>query len=324
MGGKGVFIKELEDALLDRSVDLAVHSMKDVPTELPSGLMVAAYCERADVRDALVSRDSLPFERLPAGARVGTGSLRRRAQLLLRRPDLQMVELRGNVDTRLAKVARESATPSCSPRPVSTACKWPIASPKYSRPRFACPPPGRERSASRRARMTTRFLRVFAASTTSKRRYRRPVRTHAVLAALEGGVPGAHRRLGAAGGARVCCRSGACLPRMPSESLRRAARGLVPRRRRSYCAPGCRGVAGRRRGPHPARAGANRWRPLTASRWRGGASLLRARRSSRRKYPTACASWGRKCCCCRWSDSLNLRTRRRWIAASPLWRSSIG
>ena len=106
MGGKGIFIKELEDALLESRVDLAVHSMKDVPTELPSGLMVAAYCERADVRDALVSRDSLPFERLPAGARVGTGSLRRRAQLLLRRPDLQMVELRGNVDTRLAKVAR--------------------------------------------------------------------------------------------------------------------------------------------------------------------------------------------------------------------------
>jgi hydroxymethylbilane synthase len=106
MGGKGIFIKELEDALLESRVDLAVHSMKDVPTELPSGLTIAAYCERADVRDALVSRGALLFEHLPAGARVGTGSLRRRAQLLLRRPDLQMVELRGNVDTRLAKVAR--------------------------------------------------------------------------------------------------------------------------------------------------------------------------------------------------------------------------
>lgn len=106
MGGKGVFIKELEDALLDGRVDLAVHSMKDVPTELPSGLLLAAVCERADVRDALVSRDALGFDQLPKGARVGTTSLRRQAQLRLRRPDLVMAELRGNVDTRLAKVAR--------------------------------------------------------------------------------------------------------------------------------------------------------------------------------------------------------------------------
>lgn len=106
IGGKGVFIKEIEDALLDGRVDLAVHSMKDVPTELPSGLVLAAVCERADVRDALVSRGVLDFEQLPQGARVGTTSLRRQAQLRLQRPDLQMVELRGNVDTRLAKVAR--------------------------------------------------------------------------------------------------------------------------------------------------------------------------------------------------------------------------
>lgn len=106
IGGKGVFTKEIEDALLDGRVDLAVHSMKDVPTELPAGLVLAAICERGDVRDALVSRDSLGFEDLPQGARVGTTSLRRQAQLRLRRPDLQMLELRGNVDTRLAKVAR--------------------------------------------------------------------------------------------------------------------------------------------------------------------------------------------------------------------------
>jgi hydroxymethylbilane synthase len=106
MGGKGVFIKELEDALLDGRVDLAVHSMKDVPTELPAGLSLAAVCERADVRDALVSRDSLGFDRLPHGAVVGTTSLRRQAQLRVRRPDLRMAELRGNVDTRLAKVVR--------------------------------------------------------------------------------------------------------------------------------------------------------------------------------------------------------------------------
>lgn len=105
-GGKGVFIKEIEDALLDSRVDLAVHSMKDVPTELPGGLLLAAICKRADVRDALVARGYLGFEQLPQGARVGTSSLRRQAQLLLRRPDLKMLEIRGNVDTRLAKVAR--------------------------------------------------------------------------------------------------------------------------------------------------------------------------------------------------------------------------
>jgi hydroxymethylbilane synthase len=106
IGGKGVFIKEIEDALLDARVDLAVHSMKDVPTELPPGLVLAAICRRADVRDALVSRASAGFEQLPAGSRVGTSSLRRQAQLRLRRPDLEMLEIRGNVDTRLAKVAR--------------------------------------------------------------------------------------------------------------------------------------------------------------------------------------------------------------------------
>jgi hydroxymethylbilane synthase len=106
MAGKGIFIKELEDALLDGRIDLAVHSMKDVPTELPAGLGIAAICERQDVRDALVSRDGQGLTGLPAGALVGTSSLRRQAQLLNQRPDLRMVEMRGNVDTRLAKVAR--------------------------------------------------------------------------------------------------------------------------------------------------------------------------------------------------------------------------
>jgi hydroxymethylbilane synthase len=106
LGGKGIFIKELEDALLEDRVDLAVHSMKDVPTELPSGLLIAAVCEREDVRDALVSRERLPLEALPRCARLGTGSLRRQAQLRARRPDLEMGEIRGNVDTRLAKLDR--------------------------------------------------------------------------------------------------------------------------------------------------------------------------------------------------------------------------
>ena len=106
MGGKGIFIKELEDALLDGRIDLAVHSMKDVPTDLPARLAISAICERHDVRDALVSRSGEGLASLPPGALVGTSSLRRQAQLLHHRPDLRMVEMRGNVDTRLAKVER--------------------------------------------------------------------------------------------------------------------------------------------------------------------------------------------------------------------------
>jgi hydroxymethylbilane synthase len=106
IGGKGVFIKELEDALLEERVDLAVHSMKDVPTELPPGLTIAAIGKREDVRDALLSSNGAKLASLPRGARVGTSSLRRQSQLLHARRDLQMLELRGNVDTRIAKVKR--------------------------------------------------------------------------------------------------------------------------------------------------------------------------------------------------------------------------
>jgi hydroxymethylbilane synthase len=106
IGGKGVFTKELEDALLDERIDLAVHSMKDMPTTLPSELEISAICQRDDVRDALISRDGLKLDQLPPGARVGTSSLRRQAQLRHYRGDLEMVDMRGNVDTRLAKLAR--------------------------------------------------------------------------------------------------------------------------------------------------------------------------------------------------------------------------
>ncbi len=107
--GKGVFTKEIEEALLNRSVDLAVHSLKDLPTVLPDGLHIAAITERVDVRDALICSAALhgtvkAIRDLPNGARVGTSSLRRRAQLLHQRPDLQISELRGNVDTRLRKL----------------------------------------------------------------------------------------------------------------------------------------------------------------------------------------------------------------------------
>jgi hydroxymethylbilane synthase len=104
-GSKGVFIKELEDALLGGSVDLAVHSMKDVPTETPHGLMFPAVTKREDPRDCLISHQGQALKDLPAGARIGTSSLRRQAQLRHRRGDLQVLDLRGNVDTRMKKVA---------------------------------------------------------------------------------------------------------------------------------------------------------------------------------------------------------------------------
>jgi hydroxymethylbilane synthase len=103
-GGKGIFIKEIEDALLSGAVDLAVHSMKDVPTETPSELTFAAITRREDPRDCLLSRHNLTLEKLPQGARVGTSSLRRQAQLRHRRDDLDVVDLRGNVDTRIRKL----------------------------------------------------------------------------------------------------------------------------------------------------------------------------------------------------------------------------
>ena len=104
IGGKGIFIKELEEALLDESVDLAVHSVKDIPTDTPGRLSFPAVCRRDDVRDCLVSHNGMPLASLRQGARVGTSSLRRQAQLRHHRPDLDLRDLRGNVDTRLRKV----------------------------------------------------------------------------------------------------------------------------------------------------------------------------------------------------------------------------
>jgi hydroxymethylbilane synthase len=104
IGGQGVFIKELESALRARRVDLAVHSLKDVPAEVGQGLVLAAVTERGDVRDAVVSRGQRRLAELPAGSRLGTGSLRREVQVRALRPDLEVVDLRGNVDTRLRKV----------------------------------------------------------------------------------------------------------------------------------------------------------------------------------------------------------------------------
>ena len=103
-GGKGLFIKELESALQDGRADIAVHSMKDMPAALPAGFTIAAALERGDARDAFVSPRHDTLGALPEGARIGTSSLRRQCQLRHRRPDLEIVVLRGNVDTRLAKL----------------------------------------------------------------------------------------------------------------------------------------------------------------------------------------------------------------------------
>ncbi|SDE95169.1 hydroxymethylbilane synthase [Sporomusa acidovorans] len=107
IGGKGLFTKELEVSMLQGDIDLAVHSLKDMPTELPSGLILAAVTERVDPGDALISPAYKTLANLPRNARVGTSSLRRKAQLLNARPDLTIVDLRGNLDTRLKKLTTE-------------------------------------------------------------------------------------------------------------------------------------------------------------------------------------------------------------------------
>ncbi len=104
IGGKGLFTREIEEALLDGSIDIAVHSMKDMPVEQPGGLVLDTYLPREDVRDAFVSLHAKGLDDLAEGATVGTSSLRRRSQLLARRPDLNVVEFRGNVQTRLKKL----------------------------------------------------------------------------------------------------------------------------------------------------------------------------------------------------------------------------
>ena len=104
IGGKGLFLKELEVAMLEQRADLAVHSFKDVPMQLEPGFAIGAVLERADAADAFISNAHARFDDLPRGARVGTSSLRRQAQLRARRPDIQLVDLRGNVNTRLARL----------------------------------------------------------------------------------------------------------------------------------------------------------------------------------------------------------------------------
>lgn len=104
VGGKGLFVKEIEEALMREDIDIAVHSMKDMPSEIPESLSIGPIPLREDPRDALISRTGLPLAELPTGARIGTSSLRRQAQLMALRPDLKIVSLRGNLDTRIQKL----------------------------------------------------------------------------------------------------------------------------------------------------------------------------------------------------------------------------
>jgi len=104
IGGKGVFVKEIEDALLRDQIDIAVHSMKDLPAILPEGLRIAAVAKRDDPRDALISNGDVSFKSLQKGRRLGTGSLRRKVQILIHSPELEIVPIRGNVDTRIRKL----------------------------------------------------------------------------------------------------------------------------------------------------------------------------------------------------------------------------
>ncbi len=108
IGGKGLFVKEIEEALIQRRIDLAVHSIKDVPTELPKGLHLSAITKREDPRDVFISKDGTLLKHLPQGAKIGTSSLRRQAQLLHFRSDFEMIPLRGNLDTRLKKLTAMS------------------------------------------------------------------------------------------------------------------------------------------------------------------------------------------------------------------------
>ncbi|MGA8179829.1 MAG: hydroxymethylbilane synthase [Desulfobacterales bacterium] len=108
VGGKGLFVKEIEDALLNEKIDLAVHSMKDMPAQIPQGLCIGAIPPREAPQDVLISKNNRRFSQLPSGARIGTGSLRRKAQLLFARPDLVVAPLRGNIDTRLKKLETEN------------------------------------------------------------------------------------------------------------------------------------------------------------------------------------------------------------------------
>ena len=163
LGGKGVWVKEIEEALLAGEIDLAVHSMKDVPAELAPGLAIVAVPTRADPRDAIVSRDGAGLAALPAGSRVGTSSLRRVCQVRAVRADLSVEILRGNVDTRLRKVAEGVVDAAVLASAGSIASASRRASPSGSTRRGCCPRSARARWRWKRAADDARVVELCRA-----------------------------------------------------------------------------------------------------------------------------------------------------------------
>jgi len=168
IGGKGLFVREIEQALLRGEADVAVHSLKDLPAEVPPGLTLAVYPEREDPRDVLITREPGGLDELPRGAVVGTSSPRRRALVLALRADLVVTPIRGNVDTRLAKLATGDWSECCSPQPVCDVSAWRRAMRRHWLPRCSYRRSGRACWPCRSAPTTPRHSPRCGRSTTRR------------------------------------------------------------------------------------------------------------------------------------------------------------
>ncbi len=299
-GTKGVFIKEIEDALLKGEVDLAVHSMKDVPTETPAGLIFSAMTKREDPRDCLISRDGRGLAELAAGSRIGTSSLRRQAQLRQWRPDLEVLDLRGNVDTRLRKVpagefdaivlAAAGVTRLGAMDRITEILPAEIMLPAVGQGALGIETRESDAEISRMA-ASLNDAETQACVTTER----------ALLRELEGGcqVPlGAWAQI-SEGQIRIA----ACLLSMDGkEWLRRELSGRGWMMRRDRAAIG-KDFARGGWGSDSEAGGKIRWIKI-ASHWKGSAWCSRERRIRRRNSRGCWSGWERKCCRCRQSRLL--------------------
>ena len=169
IGGKGLFTKEIDDAMLDGRIDLAVHSMKDVPTWLPDGIVLPCMLEREDTRDVFISEKASCLADLPSGSVVGTAALRRQALILHRRPDLKVVTFRGNVQTRLRKLSEGEVDATLLALAGLNTSATLMSPPPSSKPTRCCPPSPRGPSASPAAPATTTPMNASPPSTTPTR-----------------------------------------------------------------------------------------------------------------------------------------------------------
>ncbi len=243
IGWKGDFTRELDQALLEGRIDLAVHSLKDVPSAIPDGLVLAAVPRREDPCDVLLSRDRVRFADLPRGARVGTASPRRRAQLLAARPDLEVVEARGNVDTRIARL-REGRWDAIVLARAGLARLGRLEEIVEAFPdESSCPPSGRARSPSSPARATGTRGEALA-SLDHAESHAEVLAERGFLAALEAGcrAPVAARARVAAGNLTL---TGAVFAVDGSRMLRGDGGGRVRGRRGDRPRPGERGSSSR-------------------------------------------------------------------------------